>query len=45
MVQRGYKIRERPKIKAGDKVGHGAGGDIDKGKAWRALRRPSDMVS
>ncbi|WVR03570.1 hypothetical protein IAU60_000562 [Kwoniella sp. DSM 27419] len=43
---RGYKVRERPVVKASynDKVGHSeAGGDIDKGKAWRTLRRPSDM--
>lgn len=40
-------MREKPKVKAyGDKIGHSrTGGDIDSGKAWRSLRRPSDMVS
>ncbi|ORY25090.1 hypothetical protein BCR39DRAFT_309113 [Naematelia encephala] len=44
--ERGYKVRERPTVKAryGDKIGHSrTGGDIDNGKAWRSLRRPSDM--
>ncbi|OCF40741.1 hypothetical protein I317_05436 [Kwoniella heveanensis CBS 569] len=43
---RGYKVRERAVVRASyhDKVGHSrAGGDIDSGKAWRTLRRPSDM--
>ncbi|WVF65953.1 hypothetical protein IAT40_000691 [Kwoniella sp. CBS 6097] len=43
---RGYKVRERAVVRASyhDKVGHSqGGGDIDSGKAWRTLRRPSDM--
>ncbi|WVQ93585.1 hypothetical protein IAU59_000660 [Kwoniella sp. CBS 9459] len=43
---RGYKVRERAVVRASyhDKVGHSkAGGDIDSGKAWRTLRKPSDM--
>ncbi|TYJ51830.1 hypothetical protein B9479_007589 [Cryptococcus floricola] len=42
---RGYKIRERPVVRASynDKVAHSRAGDIDSGKAWKALRRPSDL--
>lgn len=33
-------------IRADDKVGHHRrAGDVDSGKAWRTVRRPSDMVS
>ena len=29
----------------GDSIGHvRSAGDVDAGKAWRAVRRPSDMV-
>jgi hypothetical protein len=27
-----------------DKVGHNAAGDVDSGKAWKQLRKASDMV-
>ncbi|WVQ76151.1 hypothetical protein IAR50_005803 [Cryptococcus sp. DSM 104548] len=42
---RGYKVRERPVVRASynDKVAHSKAGDIDSGKAWKALRRPSDL--
>ena len=26
-------------------IGHGRSGDMHAGKAWKALRKPSDMVS
>lgn len=47
--QRRYKVREKkvPSTKYdGDKIGHNKAGDIDSGssRAWRQLRRPSDMV-
>ncbi|KAI0090533.1 hypothetical protein BDY19DRAFT_991978 [Irpex rosettiformis] len=43
-----YHVRERPETiyasAAKDKVTHmDSAGDIDSGKAWRAVRRPSDM--
>ena len=46
LSQRAYKIRERPKVHAsfGDKVGHSKAGDIDSGRAWKSLRRASDLV-
>ncbi len=47
-VQRPYRVREqRQKIvaRSDDKVKHNGAGDIDEGKAWRQLRRPSDIVS
>jgi hypothetical protein len=39
--------QRRPTIYASDsRVGHlGAAGDLHGGRAWRAVRRPSDMVS
>ncbi|KAL7418687.1 Bud site selection protein bud4 [Cryptotrichosporon argae] len=51
---RGYRVREKPAGRAtfatpaaathADKVSHSrASGDIDRGRAWRTLRRPSDM--
>ena len=48
-TERKYKVREKKVIGAkydGDKVGHNKAGDIDSGasRAWRQLRRPSDMV-
>ncbi|KIJ51349.1 hypothetical protein M422DRAFT_26767 [Sphaerobolus stellatus SS14] len=44
--ERMYKLRERQLIYASsdDKVSHmGRAGDVDSGKAWRTVRRPSDM--
>ncbi|KAI0698226.1 hypothetical protein BC835DRAFT_1335005 [Cytidiella melzeri] len=43
-----YHVRERPEtiyaIAEGDKVSHmDSAGDVDAGKAWRTVRRPSDM--
>ncbi|KAF9268838.1 hypothetical protein L218DRAFT_954272 [Marasmius fiardii PR-910] len=39
-----YQIREREAIYASSDVSHMAGpGDVNVGKAWRAIRRPSDM--
>ncbi|WWD22543.1 hypothetical protein CI109_107036 [Kwoniella shandongensis] len=42
---RGYKIREKPTVRASyhEKIGHNKAGDIDSGKAWKSLRRPSDL--
>ncbi|KAK8845595.1 hypothetical protein IAR55_006311 [Kwoniella newhampshirensis] len=42
---RGYKVREKPVFRASyhEKVGHSKAGDIDSGKAWKSLRRPSDL--
>lgn len=39
--------QRRPTIYASDsRVGHlGVAGDVHGGRAWRAVRRPSDMVS
>jgi hypothetical protein len=45
-AQRGYRVKERPAVKARyGPIGHGVSGDVHGGKAWRSLRRPSDMVS
>ncbi|KAG7098501.1 hypothetical protein E1B28_000445 [Marasmius oreades] len=39
-----YHIREREAIYASSDISHMAGpGDVNVGKAWRAIRRPSDM--
>ena len=44
-----YKLRERENTiyaSSDDKVSHmSRAGDIDNGKAWRTVRRPSDMAS
>lgn len=44
-----YQLRERDGIiyaSAGEKVKHiHKAGDVDRGRAWRAVRRASDMVS
>jgi hypothetical protein len=49
LLQRTYFLRERPEtIYAAydQKINHrGLAGDVDSGKAWRTVRRPSDMVS
>nr|XP_019014530.1 uncharacterized protein I206_00612 [Kwoniella pini CBS 10737]OCF53311.1 hypothetical protein I206_00612 [Kwoniella pini CBS 10737] len=44
-IDRGYKVREKAVVRASyhDKVRHNKAGDIDSGKAWKQLRRPSDM--
>ncbi|WWC99204.1 hypothetical protein V866_006099 [Kwoniella sp. B9012] len=44
-MDRGYKVREKAVVRASyhDKVRHSKAGDIDTGKAWKQLRRPSDM--
>ncbi|WWC58165.1 uncharacterized protein I303_100701 [Kwoniella dejecticola CBS 10117] len=44
-MDRGYKVREKAVVRASyhDKVRHNKAGDIDSGKAWKQLRRPSDM--
>ncbi len=46
-MQRGYKVRERHVKPASyvSMVSHPKAGDIERGKAWRSLRRPSDIVS
>lgn len=48
LIQRKYLVHERPEtIYAAydQKVSHhGVAGDVDSGKAWRTVRRPSDMV-
>ncbi|WVO16780.1 hypothetical protein L204_104464 [Cryptococcus depauperatus] len=43
--ERGYKIRERPVVRASyaDKMSQSNAGDLETGKAWKALRRPSDI--
>ena len=44
-MQRGYKTRER-KVQPGAYSGtvtHPKAGDIERGKAWRQVRRPSDI--
>ncbi|KAJ8076404.1 Bud site selection protein bud4 [Marasmius tenuissimus] len=39
-----YQVREREAIYASSSVSHMAGpGDVNVGKAWRPIRRPSDM--
>lgn len=45
--KRGYKVRERPVVRASynGKIAHSNAGNLEVGKAWRALRRPSDLVS
>jgi hypothetical protein len=46
VTQRAYKVREKPKVHASfDNIAHSKAGDLDTGKAWRSLRRPSDIVS
>lgn len=49
ILQRKYQLRERGSTiyaSADDKVSHmSRAGDVDSGKAWRTVRRPSDMVS
>nr|XP_019048757.1 hypothetical protein I302_02531 [Kwoniella bestiolae CBS 10118]OCF27687.1 hypothetical protein I302_02531 [Kwoniella bestiolae CBS 10118] len=44
-MDRGYKVREKAVVRASyhDKIRHNKAGDIDQGKAWKQLRRPSDM--
>ena len=45
-TDRGYKVKEKAGIKASyDKLGHGRTRSEAEAKAWRSLRRPSDMVS
>jgi hypothetical protein len=44
-----YAVRQHEELifasADGDKVSHmDSAGDLDNGKAWRAVRRPSDMV-
>lgn len=49
LLKRMYKLRERENTiyaSSDDKVSHmSQAGDIDNGKAWRTVRRPSDMAS
>ncbi|KZT41982.1 hypothetical protein SISSUDRAFT_1016849 [Sistotremastrum suecicum HHB10207 ss-3] len=43
---RNYRLREAGEViyASSDKVSHlGAAGDVDQGRAWRTVRRPSDM--
>lgn len=44
-----YRLRERASTiyaTADERISHvRRAGDVDNGKAWRAVRRPSDMVS
>ncbi|RSH82804.1 Bud site selection protein bud4 [Saitozyma podzolica] len=41
---RAYKVKEKPKVHASfDRIAHSKAGDLDTGKAWRSLRRPSDI--
>ncbi|WRT63799.1 uncharacterized protein IL334_000724 [Kwoniella shivajii] len=44
-IDRGYKVREKAVVRASyhDKIRHNKAGDIESGKAWKQLRRPSDM--
>jgi hypothetical protein len=44
--QRRYKVKEKKVAPKYDGLGHNRAGDIDAGasRAWRQLRRPSDMV-
>ena len=46
--QMNYQVREREEMiyaADADNISHiGDAGDIDSGKAWRTVRRPSDMV-
>lgn len=43
--QKAYRVRERPVVKSSyDQIRHNRAGDIDEGKAWRSVRRPSDIV-
>ncbi|CAG7850737.1 SubName: Full=Related to budding protein {ECO:0000313/EMBL:CCA68506.1} [Serendipita indica DSM 11827] len=47
-VKKSYMMKQRrPTIYASDsRVGHsGMAGDVHKGRAWRAVRRPSDMTT
>jgi hypothetical protein len=45
-VKRRYKVKEKKVASKYDGLSHGRAGDIDAGasRAWRQLRRPSDMV-
>ncbi|OXG24431.1 hypothetical protein C361_02285 [Cryptococcus neoformans Tu259-1] len=43
--ERGYKVRELPVVRASynGKIAHSNAGNLEVGKAWKALRRPSDL--
>ncbi|ORX34827.1 hypothetical protein BD324DRAFT_635198 [Kockovaella imperatae] len=44
-ADRAYRVREKPMVHAsfGDKITHSGAGDLASGRAWRSIRRPSDM--
>ena len=48
LFQRQYRVREQHQTiyaSSDDKIKHNKAGDVDSGRAWKQLRKASDMVS